>query len=48
MERAIVFTAKAGMLEGMLTGFHGVACVSGYEGRELALSDKASIEESGK
>ncbi len=48
MERAIVLTAKASVFKGMLLGFCGVACASGYEGHELALSDEAAIEEGGE
>ncbi len=48
MERAIVFVAEASMLEGVFVCLCGVACVSEYKGHELALSDKAAVEEGGK
>jgi len=48
MVRAIVFMAKAHVLEGMLAGFHGVTCAPGYKGCKLALSDEALIKEGGE
>ncbi len=48
MVRAIAFAAKAGVFEGMLAGLCRVACRAWYECRELALSDKASVEEGGE
>ena len=48
MVRAIVFTAKAGVLEGMFAGLCRVACRAWYKCHKLALSNEVAVEEGGE